>query len=109
MKTTGSQKAKIGIFTIAGFAILVAGIFIIGSKKNMFSDTFSIYGTFKNVGGLQIGNNIRFAGINVGTVDAIEIMNDTTIQCRYAYQIKSAAFLKRGCNRIYWLRWFNGR
>jgi phospholipid/cholesterol/gamma-HCH transport system substrate-binding protein len=94
MKTTGSQKAKIGIFTIAGFAILVAGIFIIGSKKNMFSDTFSIYGTFKNVGGLQIGNNIRFAGINVGTVDAIEIMNDTTIRVDMRIKSKVRPFLK---------------
>ena len=63
MKTTSSQKIKIGIFTLAGIAVLVVGIFIIGNKKNMFGDTFTIYGMFKNVGGLQIGNNIRFAGI----------------------------------------------
>ena len=95
MKTTPSQKAKIGIFTLAGVAILVAGIFIIGNKKNMFGDTFSIYGKYKNVGGLQIGNNIRFAGINVGTVEDITIENDTTVRVDMRLQSKVRPFLKK--------------
>jgi len=80
MKTTMSQKTRIGLFTIIGLLILVAGIFIIGKKKNLFGDTFHIYGTFNNVGGLQVGNNIRFAGINVGTVEDISIVSDTMIR-----------------------------
>src|SRR5471030_1943741 len=94
MKTTGSQKAKIGIFTVVGLVVLVIGIFVIGNKKNMFGDTFSIYGTFKNVGGLQIGNNVRFAGINVGTVEAIRIINDTTIRVDMRLQSRVKPFLK---------------
>jgi phospholipid/cholesterol/gamma-HCH transport system substrate-binding protein len=80
MKTTSSQKIKIGAFTIVGILLFVAGIFLIGSKQNMFGDTFTIYGYFKNVGGLQVGNSIRFAGINVGTVEDIRIVSDTTIR-----------------------------
>ncbi len=94
MKTSASQKVKIGIFTLAGFAVLLAGIFIIGNKKDMFSNTFSIYGTFKNVGGLQVGNNIRFAGINVGTVEDITIKNDTTVRVGMRLETKIKPFLK---------------
>jgi phospholipid/cholesterol/gamma-HCH transport system substrate-binding protein len=94
MKTTAGQKAKIGIFTLVGFIILVIGIFVIGSKKNMFGDTFPVYGKFKNVGGLQVGNNIRFAGINVGTVEGITIMNDTTVRVDMRLQHRVKAFLK---------------
>ena len=94
MKTTSSQKIKIGIFTVAGIAVLVVGIFIIGNKKNMFGDTFTIYAMFKNVGGLQIGNNIRFAGINVGTVEDIAIENDTTVRVTMRLQSKVHRFLK---------------
>ena len=36
--------------------------------------------TFYNVSGLQVGNNVRFSGINVGTVDNIKIINDSTVQ-----------------------------
>ncbi len=95
MKTNVSQKIKTGIFTLAGIIVLVIGIFIIGEKKNLFSSTYSIYGTFKNVGGLQIGNNIRFAGINIGTVDDIEIINDTTIRVDMRLKSKVKRFIKK--------------
>ena len=80
MKTTSGQKIKIGGFVVAGLAILIAGIFLIGNKKGMFNKTFNVYGMFKNVNGLQVGNNARFAGINVGVVHDIQIANDTTVK-----------------------------
>jgi phospholipid/cholesterol/gamma-HCH transport system substrate-binding protein len=94
MKATTSQKVKIGIFTLVGIFALLAGIFFIGNKKNMFGDTFSVYGTFKNVGGLQEGNNVRFAGINVGTVQDIVIINDSTVRVDMIMKQKVKPFLK---------------
>jgi phospholipid/cholesterol/gamma-HCH transport system substrate-binding protein len=94
MKATASQKIRIGIFTIAGFAILLGGLFVIGSKRNMFAKTFVIYGVFRNIGGLQIGNNVRFAGINVGTVKGINIENDTSVQVMMALKEKVHPFVK---------------
>jgi phospholipid/cholesterol/gamma-HCH transport system substrate-binding protein len=58
--------------------VLILAIFFIGNRKNMFSSTFTIYGVFKNVNGLQAGNNVRFAGINVGVVDDINIVSDSS-------------------------------
>ncbi len=80
MKTTPEQKTKIGIFTIVGILLLVFAVFFIGNQKNLFSSTIKLNGTFKNVNGLQIGNNVRFAGINVGVVDDIQIINDTAVK-----------------------------
>jgi len=94
MKTSVSQKIKTGIFTIAGILLFVAGIFLIGSKKHMFDDTYMIYGTFKNIGGLEIGNNIRFAGINVGTVENIRIVSDTLIRVDMSIKSEVKPFLK---------------
>lgn len=94
MKATASQNIKTGIFTIVGILLFVAGIFVIGSKKNMFGETFLIYGTFSNVGGLQVGNNIRFAGITVGTVEDIRIVSDTMIRVDMRMQQQVKPFLK---------------
>ncbi|MBS1687289.1 MAG: MCE family protein [Bacteroidetes bacterium] len=77
MKNSASQKIKIGIFTLVGLFLLVASVFLIGKRKTLFGNSFTINGTFKNVGGLQIGNNVRFVGINVGTVQNIKIISDT--------------------------------
>ena len=95
MKTSISQKVKTGIFTLAGILLFVAGIFFIGSKKNMFDDTFMIYGTFKNIGGLEVGNNIRFAGINVGTIKNIRIVSDTMIRVDMSMKSQVKPFLKK--------------
>jgi phospholipid/cholesterol/gamma-HCH transport system substrate-binding protein len=95
MPVTNSQKIKTGIFTIVGIVILIAAIFIIGNNKNMFGNTFNVYGTFKSVGGLQIGNNIQFAGIKVGTIENISFVSDTIIRVDMRMDGDVKPFLKK--------------
>lgn len=73
-------KIRLGIFVAGGIALFVLAIFIIGKQKNMFNPVYSLTTTFYNVGGLQVGNKIRFSGIDVGTVDNIQIINDSTVK-----------------------------
>jgi len=95
MKTTSGQKIKIGVFTFVGLLVLALGVFFIGNQKNMFSSTFTIYGTFKNVSGLQIGNNVRFAGINVGVVQDINIVNDSSVRVDVTLNNNVKKFVKK--------------
>ncbi|WP_343672196.1 MlaD family protein [Chitinophaga sp.] len=91
-----SQKVKVGIFTSVTILLLLIGIFLIGRNKNMFRRTITLYSTFKNVGGLQVGNNIRFVGINVGTVNNIDILSDSTARVTLVVQKKVQPFIKKG-------------
>jgi phospholipid/cholesterol/gamma-HCH transport system substrate-binding protein len=79
---THSQKFKIrlGLFVAGGIALFVLAVFIIGKQKNLFNPVYKLTTTYHNVSGLQVGNNIRFSGINVGTVDNINIINDSTVE-----------------------------
>jgi phospholipid/cholesterol/gamma-HCH transport system substrate-binding protein len=95
MKTTSGQKIKIGIFALAGLAVLVLAVFFIGNKKNLFSSTFNVHGLFKNVNGLQVGNNARFAGINVGVVENIQIKNDTSVNVVLTLNSDVKRFIKK--------------
>ena len=95
MKTTSGQKIKIGVFVIAGLTVLVLAIFFIGNKKSLFSTTFNVHGRFKNVNGLQVGNNARFAGINVGVVEDIQIVNDTTVNVVLTLNESVKKFIKK--------------
>ncbi|MDB5032328.1 MlaD family protein [Mucilaginibacter sp.] len=95
MKTTSSQKLKIGLFTFIGLLVLIAAVFFIGNQKSLFSATFKINGVFKNVNGLQIGNNVRFAGINVGVVNDIEIINDTAVRVVLNINDEVKKFMKK--------------
>lgn len=95
MKTTSSQKTKIGLFTFLGLLVIIAAVFFIGNKKNLFSATFKVSGQFNNVNGLQVGNNVRFAGINVGVVNDIDIVNDTTVKVTLTINDDVKKFIKR--------------
>jgi phospholipid/cholesterol/gamma-HCH transport system substrate-binding protein len=94
MKITQSQKIKIGLFTFLGLAVLVFAIFFIGNRKNLFSSTFTIYGMFRNVNGLQVGNNVRLAGINVGVVQDINIVTDSTVRVDLTINSTIRKFIK---------------
>jgi phospholipid/cholesterol/gamma-HCH transport system substrate-binding protein len=95
MKTTTGQKVKIGGFIVVGLVVLFLGIFLIGNQKSMFSSTFNVYGLFKNVSGLQVGNNVRFAGINVGVVEGIDIVNDTTVKVTLTLNDNVKKFIRK--------------
>lgn len=95
MKITQGQKVKIGLFTALGLVVLIAGIFFIGNQKSLFSSTISIKGVFNNVNGLQVGNNVRLAGINVGVVDEIQILNDTSVRVVLMVNDDVKKFIKR--------------
>mgnify|MGYP005854023351 CR=1 FL=1 len=77
---TPRYKARLGIFIVTGTAIFAIIIFIIGKQQNLFNPVFKITTSFYNISGLQVGNNIRFSGIDVGVVDNIKIINDSTVQ-----------------------------
>lgn len=77
---TEKFKVRLGLFIIGGLALFVLAIFIIGKQQNLFNPVIRVTADFKNVSGLQVGNNVRFSGINVGVVDNIQIVNDSTVQ-----------------------------
>ncbi|MCX6280145.1 MAG: MlaD family protein [Bacteroidetes bacterium] len=93
---THSQKYKIrlGLFIAGGLTLFVLAIFIIGKQKNMFDPVYKLTSTFYNVSGLQVGNNIRFAGINVGSVDKISIINDSTVKVAMLIKKDVKQFIK---------------
>ncbi len=65
---------------ITGTLLFTVAVYLIGQKQDMFSNTFNLRVVFSNVNGLQPGNNVRFSGINIGSVMGVNIQNDSTIE-----------------------------
>lgn len=80
MKQTASQKIRLGLFVIIGLLIFIVAVYFIGDKQKMFGKTNHLKAVFNNVNGLQIGNNVRYSGVNSGTVRAINMINDSVIE-----------------------------
>lgn len=98
MDTQSSKfKVRLGMFVAGGFVIFAIAIFLIGRQKNLFNPVFNVNTTFYNVSGLQVGNTVRFSGINVGTVDQIRIINDSTVRVDMIIQKDIQKFIKSDC------------
>jgi phospholipid/cholesterol/gamma-HCH transport system substrate-binding protein len=94
---TQKFKVRLGLFITGALVFFVIAIFIIGRQKNLFNPVYKLTTTFYNVSGLQVGNNIRFSGINVGTVDNIKIINDSTVQVDMLIRKDVQQFIKSDC------------
>lgn len=88
MANKTGEHIKLGLFVSAGMLVLILSLYFIGKNQNMFGSTFMLRAHFRNVNGLTAGNNVRFAGIQAGTVSKITVLNDTTIEIALLVQTK---------------------
>ena len=79
MKKESGFTWKLGMFVIIGLVLFIGTIYFVGKQKNLFGNTFHLKAQFKTVSGLKEGNNVRFSGINIGTVNGIELITDTSV------------------------------
>ncbi len=95
MQKSTSQKIKLGIMVLSGVLLFTIGVYLIGNNQSFFTKTFKISSVFKNVKGLRIGNNVRYLGIDAGNVEAIDIINDTTIRITMKIDMKTKSYIKK--------------
>lgn len=95
MKKDTSKKIRLGIFISIGIALFILGIYFVGERQQLFRSTFRLNGVFKDVAGLQAGSNVRFSGVNVGTVDNIRIVSDTSVKVEILIDENTRKFIKK--------------
>ncbi len=93
MKKQSINKAKLGAFVLIATTLLIVGLYYIGSKKNIFHSTINVSAEFNNVNGLVAGNNVRFNGINVGTIGKVYSSSDTTIKVDFTIDKSSTKYI----------------
>lgn len=79
MEKQSGYTWKLGMFVTIGLLLFIMAIYFIGKQKNLFGSTFHLTSRFKTVSGLEVGNNVRFSGINIGTIEEIRLINDSSV------------------------------
>ena len=90
-----NYKWKLGLFAVAALVVAIGGIYYIGKQKNRFGATLHISSQFSSVSGLKIGCNVRLGGIDVGTVDDIQLTTDTTVMVSMIIQKRVQKFIRK--------------
>lgn len=89
------NNVKLGLFVLAGLVFLVLLLYMIGKDQNLFGSTYKLKTRFSNIQGLVVGNNVRFAGIQAGTVKKISILNDTVIEVTMLIDTKMKDIIRK--------------
>lgn len=95
MAKENSKNIRLGLFVLVGVGLLIFALYLIGAKQNLFGSTFRLKAQFHNVNGLMRGNNVRFTGIDIGTVESVEIINDSTVNVEMIIEDKVQQFIKK--------------
>jgi len=70
---TRMRGAVVGAFVLGGLVLFGTGLFLIGDRRLLFSDQFELNATFGRVTGLEVGTQVRLAGLRAGEVLEVRI------------------------------------
>jgi phospholipid/cholesterol/gamma-HCH transport system substrate-binding protein len=96
------QTIRTGIFVVFGFLVFVGALFVLGARKQLFSEMYKISATYTDVAGLQEGAFVRIAGINVGSVAKIDLPGAGVDRVRVTFKIRGDArhLIRKGSKAI---------
>ena len=69
-----TKKIRVGFFFLLVIALISVGSAILLALRKQNLVVFNAYTVFKNGSGLQAGYSVWLNGVNVGTIDAVEII-----------------------------------
>ena len=70
----GSPRlALVGAFVVGGLLLFAVGLFMIGDRRQLFTEHFEVLADFGNVTGVQVGTDVRLSGLPAGEVTDILI------------------------------------
>lgn len=95
MGKSNSKKISVGIFVLVGTVLLVTALYLVGKRQHLFSKNVQLYSVFSDVSGLQLGNNVRYSGVNVGVVSKIDMTGEGKITVEMAVDEEAARFIKK--------------
>jgi phospholipid/cholesterol/gamma-HCH transport system substrate-binding protein len=100
MKKQTGNKIRLGILVSISIVLFIMAIYFVGQKQQLFNSTFRVSGIFKDISGLQVGNNVRFSGLNVGIVESIQQITDTSVSVTMVINDKNRKFIKKNAKAI---------
>lgn len=95
MRNKGIENAKVGLLVLGGLTFLILMLYMISKNRNLLGSTFIVTAVVNNVNGLVPGNNVRFKGMDVGTVKSISVTNDTAIYVVMTIDVKMKSYIKQ--------------
>ena len=95
MQPNSKTQLRVGLFVTFALALIAFLAFVVGAQQNLFTRKTEFVAIFETVDGLRPGSVVTVAGVNVGSIDSVEFMDDGRIEVRFSV-VNDAAALSRG-------------
>jgi len=96
MKNSPNKRGVIvGLFIFIGLLLLVVCVLIIGNLHETFKKKTEIVTLFDDVSGLQVGNNIWFSGVKIGTVSSLKFYADRKVKVMMKVEDKAVPYIHK--------------
>lgn len=95
MDSPHKRSVIVGIFVFLGLIFLVLGILVIGNLNETFKRKIEVITLFDDVGGLQVGNNIWFSGVKIGSISDLQFYAQNKVKVVMKIEKKSQPFIHK--------------
>lgn len=82
-----SRAVKVGVFLVGGIVLFCVGLFLVGTRADLFGNRFTVYTAFNNIDTIQTGAKVRVGGMDAGDVTNIEVPKNPSQKFRLALQV----------------------
>ena len=83
------RLAAVGAFVLGGILLFAVGLFLIGSRRMMFGNTFRVYAEFAEIAALEDGGKVRVAGMDAGEIEEIKVPTGPGAKFRVRMRVRS--------------------
>ena len=94
-RDTTKRMITVGIFVALGIVIFVAAVLTLGGQKKTFEQKSTLRALFKDVNGLQPGNNVWYSGVKVGTIKKISFTPNAMVEVVMSIQSKAMQYIRK--------------
>ena len=94
-ESSNKRPVIVGIFVFIGLAILITAVLMVGNLHGTFKKKMNITSFFDEVGGLQNGNNVWFAGVKVGTVKEIKLHGSSQVEVQVNIETRAHEYIRK--------------
>ena len=76
MKSVSAREIRVGLFVILAVVLFAVFVFSIGGRSRLLQPKYRLWAYFGSVSGLVAGAPVMLEGVDVGTVEDIELLLD---------------------------------
>ncbi len=96
MRSTKNTRAfAVGVFIFIALVIFIIGVLTLGGQRKTFSNMVEAKAVFKDINGLQEGNNVWYAGVKIGTIRKVKFTPEGQVEVTMGIEESSQQYIRK--------------